>query len=53
MVVPSAEALAAGLRETLPGFAVPVAFYGWAGPEGMKPDRRALADEAARRRAST
>ena len=47
--LPDAAALAAGLRAALPGFAVPVAFYAWDGPAGMKPDRRALAAEAARR----
>lgn len=47
--LPHVDALRAGLRETLPGFAVPVAFHEWAGPEGMKPDRRALAAEAQRR----
>ena len=47
--MPPAAGLAAGLRETLPGFAVPVAFYAWDGPAGMKPDRRALAAEAKKR----
>ena len=49
--LPDAATLAACLRETLPGFAVPVAFHEWDGPAGMKPDRRALAAEATRRKA--
>ena len=44
--LPDADALRLALRETLPAFAVPVAFYPWDGPAGMKPDRRALAAEA-------
>ena len=44
--VPSADVLRSGLRETLPGVAVPVAFYEWDGPAGIKPDRRALAKRA-------
>ena len=48
--LPDAAVLRAALRETLPAFAVPVAFYPWAGATGLKPDRRALAAEAARRR---
>ena len=44
--VPAAEALRAGLREMLPGFAVPVAFFPWDGPAGIKPDRKALTETA-------
>ena len=40
------DGLREALRETLPAHAVPVAFVPWAGPEGMKPDRRALAEKA-------
>ncbi|HEX8298227.1 MAG TPA: AMP-binding protein, partial [Rubricoccaceae bacterium] len=47
-VLPDAVLLRAALRETLPGYAVPVAFHAWAGAAGLKPDRRALAAEAAR-----
>ena len=51
--LPDADALRLALRETLPAFAVPVAFYPWDGPAGMKPDRRALAAEAATRAGRT
>lgn len=43
---PDAAGLAAALRETLPGFMVPVAFLAWDGARGMKPDRQALAATA-------
>ena len=45
------DALADALRESLPGFMVPVAFHTWAGAEGLKPDRPALTREAERRAA--
>ena len=45
-------ALAGALRQSLPGFMVPVAFHAWAGAEGMKPDRPALTHEAERRAAA-
>lgn len=44
--IPLAEALQTSLRETLPAFSVPVAFHAWDGPDGMKPDRAALSEEA-------
>ena len=46
-------ALADALRQRLPGFMVPAAFYAWAGAEGMKPDRPALTREAERRAATS
>ncbi len=49
--LPAADVLADGLRRTLPGYAIPVTFHAWVGADGMKPDRRALAAEAARREA--
>ena len=45
-------ALAAALRESLPGLMVPAAFHAWGGAEGMKPDRPALTREAERRAAA-
>ncbi len=49
-VRPSGLELPAGLREALrealPPHAIPVAFVPWNGPEGMKPDRRGLAEAA-------
>lgn len=50
-----APTLAASLQSALPGFKIPDAFYPWpaeAGDTGLKPDRRRLADLAARRTAS-
>ena len=44
-------ALAAALRQTVAGFAVPVAFWAWPGADGLKPDRPALTREAERRAA--
>lgn len=47
----SREDLAEELRETLPGFMVPVAYHPWPGeadPERMKPDRRLFQELAAR-----
>ena len=44
-------ALADAVRQSLPGFMVPVAFFDWEGDEGMKPDRPALTREAERRAA--
>ncbi|WP_420454920.1 AMP-binding protein [Rubrivirga sp.] len=41
-----ADALTAALRRTLPGFMVPVSIHTWAGAEGLKPDRPALARRA-------
>ena len=46
-------ALEGALRETLPGFMVPVAFYKWDGASGMKPDRPALTQQAERRAAES
>lgn len=46
-----AAALAGALREGLPGYMVPVAFYAWPGAGGLKPDRPALTREAERRAA--
>ncbi|MEM6325778.1 MAG: AMP-binding protein [Bacteroidota bacterium] len=43
---PDGQALGAGLRESLPGFMVPVAFHAWEGARGMKPDRVGLAARA-------
>ncbi|MEM1055784.1 MAG: AMP-binding protein [Bacteroidota bacterium] len=43
-----AVALSSALRETVPGFMVPVAFHAWEGARGMKPDRQVLAQRAAR-----
>lgn len=40
---PDTRRLGAALRDTLPGFMVPVAFFAWEGANGMKPDRQALA----------
>lgn len=45
---PDAAGLAEALRETIPGFMVPVAFLAWEGARGMKPDRQALAAAARR-----
>ena len=49
-VRPTGAALPDGLREALRAvlapWEVPVAFVPWDGPDGMKPDRRALAKEA-------
>ncbi len=44
-----AAALADALRESLPGFMIPVAFHEWAGAAGLKPDRPALAQTAQER----
>ena len=44
-------ALADAVRQSLPGFMVPAAFYDWPGSGGLKPDRPALAREAERRAA--
>ena len=41
-----ADGLATALRTTLPGFMVPVAFFAWDGPKGLKPDRQALGADA-------
>ena len=43
---PDPAALAEALRQTLPGFLVPVAFHAWGGAEGMKPNRPALTRDA-------
>lgn len=45
--LPEAAAIDRALRGTLPGFKVPVRYLPWPeGEEGMKPDRRALAERA-------
>ncbi|MEM0961644.1 MAG: AMP-binding protein [Bacteroidota bacterium] len=36
------------LRQRIPGFMIPRMYLPWEGPGGMKPDRRRLADQAAR-----
>ena len=43
---PDPAELAEALRQTLPGFMVPVAFHAWGGAEGMKPNRPALTRDA-------
>lgn len=45
-----ASALAKALRATLPGFMIPDTFLPWDGPNGLKPDRRALAKIASSHR---
>ena len=44
-----AAGLADALRQSLPGFMVPAAFYEWAGAAGLKPDRLALTRTAQER----
>ena len=44
--VADADAFGAALRESLPGFMVPVRFLPWDGAGGMKPDRQRLQREA-------